>query len=450
MKQKSAEQVVENLRRHGVRLIACTFVDNAGVTRVKTIPVDKLVGAFENGIGISYVFAVFGINDDITASPGFDTPSGDMRLIPDIDAVVIAANTNGWAWAPVWQYDQELNIMPICQRHFTRRMVEKAESLGITFQMTYEVEFTLLDPQGQPLAPGLSGYSIPKQILVEDFLVALVEALDAQGISVAQLHPEYALGQYEISVGPRSPVHAADQLVLLRQTILRIAQQHGYRVSFSPVVIPGEVGNGSHIHFSAWSEGLNLFTGGTGPEETTETGSAIVAGLLDRLSEMSALWAPSVISYERLQPHHWAGAYTCWGLENREAAIRMIKGTLPIRAKAANFELKSIDGTINPYLVAGGIIAAGLDGLERKLSLPEPIQTDPDDLSEEERRGRGIRRIATSLQGAVEEMEQSKFLRTILGDPLYESYLAVKKFDIENYKDKSLEETARDLLWRFC
>ena len=165
---------------------------------------------------------------------------------------------------------------------------------------------------------------------------------------------------------------------------------------------------------------------------------------------MSALWAPSVISYERLQPHHWAGAYTCWGLENREAAIRMIKGTLPIRAKAANFELKSIDGTINPYLVAGGIIAAGLDGLERKLSLPEPIQTDPDDLSEEERRARGIRRIATSLQGAVEEMEQSKFLRTILGDPLYESYLAVKKFDIENYKDKSLEETARDLLWRFC
>jgi len=450
MQQKSAELVVEKLRRNGVRLIACTFVDNAGVTRVKTIPVGKLAGAFENGIGISYVFAVFGINDDITSSPGFDTSSGDMRLIPDREAVVIAAHTNGWAWAPAWQYDQELNIMPICQRDFTRRMMEKAADRGISFKMTYEVEFTLMDLQGQPLAPGLSSYGIPKQILVEDFLVALVNALEAQGISVAQLHPEYALGQYEISVGPRSPVAAADQLVLLRQTILRIAQQHGYRASFSPVVIPGEVGNGCHIHFSAWQEGRNLFTGGKGPEETTATGSAIVAGLLNRLAEMSALWAPSVISYERLQPHHWAGAYTCWGLENREAAIRMVKGTLPIRAKAANFELKSIDGTINPYLVAGGIIAAGLDGLERNLNLPEPIQTDPDDLSEAERKDRGIRRIATSLPDAVAKMEQSKFMRTILGDPLYESYLAVKKFDIESYKDKSLEETAADLLWRFC
>jgi glutamine synthetase len=450
MNFQSPEKISEILQKNGTKIVACSFVDSAGVSRVKAVPINKLVSAARNGIGISYTFAVFGVNDHITTAPGFDTPSGDMRLVPDLSAAVPLVGAPGWIWAPVWQYDQEMNIMPVCQRHFTQRMVEMADAKGISFKMTYEVEFTLLDENDQPVGKGLPGYGIVKLLPVESFLIALTDALESQGINVSQLHPEYADGQYEISVDPRDPLTAADQFLLLRQTICRIAQQYGFRASFAPVVIPGEVGNGSHIHFSAWREGKNLFTGGSGPQELTAEGEHMAAGVLDRLPEMLSLLATSVLSYERLQPSNWAGAFTCWGWENREAALRLCKGTKTIRTKAANFELKCIDGTINPYLVVGILIAAAMEGLERKTALPEPIQVNPADLSEDEQRAKGIRQLSASLQEAIEQLEKSSFVRSALGDPLYECYLAVKKFDWESYSSMTLDDMVADLRWRYA
>ena len=448
--EASADMSAAFLESNGVKVVACTFVDNAGITRVKSVPVSKLAGAVKNGIGISYTFACFGVDDHITASPGFDSPSGDMRLIPDLGALTILEPSNGWAWAPVWQYDQSLRIMPVCQRHFAERMEGAAAQLGISFQMTYELEFTLSGPEGEPINSELPSYSIQKQIPVEELLFDLVSALEDQGVSVAQIHPEYSSGQYEISISPRSPLAAADQQVLVRQTIWRIALRHGYRVSFSPVVIPGEVGNGCHLHFSAWQDGKNLFTGGQGPEELTPTGEKLAAGLLNRLSELSAIWAPSVISLDRLKPSTWSGAYACWGWENREAALRLCKGTMPIRHRAANFELKCIDGTINPYLVVGAVIGCCLDGLELGLSLPEPVQVDPATLSEEQRKKHGARLVAENPQSSIRDMENSAFLKELLGEPLYQAYLAVRKFDFERHGQKSLETRVEELRWRYC
>ena len=444
------DEVLERFDQKGTKIVACTFVDSAGVTRVKAVPISKLKSAAKNGIGISYTFAVFGVNDHITTAPGFDTPSGDMRLVPDLTAAVPLAGAPGWGWAPVWQYDQDMNIMPVCQRSFAQRMVDMAEAKGIAFKMTYEVEFTLLDENDQPVGKGLPGYGIVKMIPVESFLVELTEALEIQGINVAQLHPEYSAGQYELSVDPRDPITAADQFLLLRQTICRIAQQHGFKASFAPVVIPGEVGNGSHIHFSAWSADMNLFTGGDGPQELTAEGECIAAGVLKRLSEILSLLATSVLSYERLQPSNWAGAYACWGWENREAALRLCKGTKAIRSRAANFELKCIDGTINPYLVVGIIIAAAMEGLAQKSALPEPIQIDPNSLSEDERKEKGIQQLSPSLKEAIDQLEKSTFARSALGDPLYECYLAVKKFDWDCYSSMKLEEMVKDLRWRYA
>ena len=450
MNLQSPEKVTEILRKNGAKIVACSFVDSAGVTRVKAVPIHKLVSAAKNGIGISYTFAVFGVNDHITTAPGFDTPSGDMRLVPDLSAAVSLAGAPGWVWAPVWQYDQEMNIMPVCQRHFAHRMVEMAAEIGISFKMTYEVEFTLLDENNRPVGRGLPGYGIVKLLPVESFLIDLNDALQEQGITVTQLHPEYSSGQYEISVDPRTPVTAADEFLLLRQTICRIAMKHGFRASFAPVVIPGEVGNGCHIHFSAWSGDKNLFTDGSGPQQLTTQGEHLAAGILDRLPEMLAVLATSVLSYERLQPSNWAGAYTCWGWENREAALRLCKGTKPIRSKAANFELKSIDGTVNPYLVVGMLIAAAIDGLERKLTLPDPIQVDPHGLPEEDRLAKGIRQLSASLKEATDAFEKSAFAKKALGEELFDCYRAVKKFDWECYREMTIEEMVEDLRWRYA
>src|SRR4029079_7549656 len=188
------------------------------------------------------------------------------------------------------------------------------------------------------------------------FVRDLVVALEDEGIPVEQFHPEYAMRQLELSVAPSDPVGAADHSVLVHQTIRAVAARHGMRASFSPVVIAGHVGNGGHIHFSLWREGRNLFAVGDGPYGMTDAGQAFVAGVLAELPALVAIGSPSVPSYLRLIPQHWAGAFACWGRENREAAVGFVTGMIGSRETAANTEVKCFDQSANPYLVSGAII----------------------------------------------------------------------------------------------
>jgi glutamine synthetase len=327
-------------------------------------------------------------------------------------------------------------------------VVNDAAAQGITFKMAYEPEFTLLDGDGEPAHRG-PGYSPWALIPAEEFILNLVESLEKQGILPEQIHPEYAMGQYELSIAPLAPVRAADLYVLLRLTIRRLARQHGYYVSFAPVVIRGQTGNGCHLHFSAWKDGQNLMAGGTGPEGLTQEGEALAAGVLEHLYELTAMIAPSVPSYERLQPGHWAGAFTCWGWENREAALRLVKGMAGNREKAANFELKSIDGTSNPYLVPAMLIASAIDGLRRGLRLPAPLQADPATLTDEAQTLHGVRRLPTDLGDAIDELERSSLARATLGQDLFEAFLAVRRLEWETFRERDIDELVEFHRWRY-
>ena len=427
-----SSDIITELRANDVKIVACTLVDNAGITRVKCVPIERLESAAETGIGLSYVFAVFGVDDHITASPGFDTPSGDMRLIPDVQYAVALEGAPGWAWAPVDQYDQELNVMPICQRSLLKRLMASAADKDISFKMSYEMEFTLLDADNNPAHDG-PGYSPIALLEIEPLAVDLVTALQKQGIEVAQFHPEYSVGQVELSLGTGDPLRAADQHVLARNTIRRIARKYGFNTSFAPFVLEGAVGNGCHLHFSAWQDGQNLMTGGNGQEGLTESAEWMLAGVLQHLPEMIAVYAPSPLSYARLLPNHWAGAYTAWGWENREAALRYIKGMVSVRDKAANLEIKTVDHTANPYLAAAMLIASAMHGYDNQTSAPKAIQTNPADLSDEEREANLIYRLPATLGSAIEKFEASQLAKDTMGDLQFGAYLASRRLEWDSY-----------------
>jgi glutamine synthetase len=318
--------------------------------------------------------------------------------------------------------------------------------------MAYEFEWFMatVGAEGsvEPIHRG-PGYSANAWTLVNGFMRDLMDALHAQSVRLSQLHPEYSDGQMEVSLGVADPLMAADWHVLFRHTARTVGHQHGYRSSFSPVTVPG-LGNGCHLHFSLYEQdGRSLFTGGERVVELTPKGEAFLAGVLVELDALIALACPTVPSYERLQPQHWAGAYQCWGHENRETALRFITGMVGGREQTANMEFKAADGAGHPYLLPGALIAAGLAGVEKDLRLPEPCWVDPATLSQAEREAAGIRRLPASLSEAAERLAASEVLRDALGPLLHDCMVAVRRAEAETDEGRPIEELVREQLWRF-
>jgi glutamine synthetase len=211
--------------------------------------------------------------------------------------------------------------------------------------------------------------------------------------------------------------------------------------------VPDGVGNGGHVHLSIWRDGRNLMAGGNGPCGLTPEGEAFAAGILSRLPALLAIGAPSIASYLRLVPSHWAGVYACWGLENREAALRMITGSAGSSDWAANLEIKCVDLTANPYLLLAALLAAGFDGVSAQATLPEPVDVDPAALSTDQLDRRDIRRLPTSLRESTAALAADPVLRAALGSALVDSVLAVRESEIERFAEASAEQIVRAQRW---
>ncbi|MFE2873795.1 glutamine synthetase [Embleya sp. NPDC059259] len=423
-----------------IDVIALGWVDNAGITRVKTIPYGRLDAAATHGVGFSPVFDVFLADDSITAGTLVGGPTGDLRLIPDLAALRPLAAQPGWAWAPGDRYTQDGVAYAGCQRTFARRMTARAGLRGLSLRMGFEVEWITgtEDPAGRFLpAFHKAAYGMTRVVRVSGQLRELVRALAAQHVSVLQVHPEYAAGQLEVSVAPEDPVGAADTTILVRETIRAVAARHGHTVSFAPCVLPGEVGNGAHLHFSPWRDGTNLCHGGEGPQGLTHEGEAFLAGVLRELPALLAVGAPGAASHLRLEPDRWAGVYHCWGLENREAALRLVTGMTGERQHTANAELKCFDATANPYLVVGTVIAAGLAGLEDGLRLPAEVPGDPSAVA-------GVPRLPDSPAAALAALEASEVLREALGETLFDAITAVRRAEIARAAEMTPAEIAAE------
>jgi glutamine synthetase len=282
-----------------------------------------------------------------------------------------------------------------------------------------------------------------------DYVRDLLVALDRQGVEVDQIHPEYGAGQFEVSVAAEDPVGAADTLVLVRETVRATSARHGMRASFSPKVLADGVGNGGHWHVSVWRGEQNMFTGGNQEHGLTEEAAAFTAGILSRLPALLAIGAPSVASYLRLIPHHWAGAFQAWGPENRETALRLVTGSPGNQGRAANLEVKAFDLAANPYLVVAALIYAGLAGLREGAWLPGSIDVDPASLSDEAREQRGILALPTSLAEVTDAFEADEELTAAFGVELAATIVDVRRAEVELFADAKPEDVAAAVRWRF-
>jgi glutamine synthetase len=448
----AAESLVDALAEQGVVGVAATWVDNSGVTRVKAVPLRKLPTAAAWGIGASPVFDAFLVDDSITPGRYAGGPIGDLRLHPDLSRLTVLAEQPGWAWAPADRYTQDGTAHPQDQRSLAGRAVADLAAAGFTAKAAVEVEWSLAEAgAGDDFVAAAQGpaYGYTRLSERSGYLADLLVALDRQGVEVDQIHPEYGAGQFEVSVGAEDPVGAADTLVLVRETVRATSARHGMRASFSPKVLADGVGNGGHWHLSIWRGDQNLFTGGSRPHGLTDEAAAFTAGILTRLPALLAIGAPSVASYLRLIPQHWAGAFQAWGPENRETALRLVTGSPGNQGRAANLEVKAFDLAANPYLVVAALIYAGLAGVRDETALADPVDVDPASLSDDERAARGIVGLPTSLAEVADAFEADAELTAAFGTELAATIVDVRRAEVELFADAKPEDVAAAVRWRY-
>jgi len=284
-----------------------------------------------------------------------------------------------------------------------------------------------------------------------DVIDEIVEALEAQGLEVEQYYPELGWGQQELSIKPAPALRAADRHILYRETVRGVALRRGLYALFAPKPWVDQAGNGCHIHFSGWSKDgtINRFHDQSQAYGLSAVARQFMGGVLEHLPGLVALTCASVNSYRRLQPQTWASAYRVWGPDNREGALRVASPTRSREAQSTNVELKASDSSANPYISLGGVIAAGLDGIDRQLELPPPVTTDPHLLSDEERRAINADRLPQSLEEAIGNLRSDHVLMDALGERLGGSYIAVKEADIAAFASEDQAFELRQHAYKF-
>jgi len=424
------------LAEHGVRLVLGTAVDMSGVTRAKAVPLDRLPAFVDVGMGASPSWNVFCVDFGIAFTPELGV-IGDLRLRIDPDRLTIV--DEGIAWAPGTFGEQDGSPFPGCARTRLREMVDRVRGAGLEPLTGPELEFVLLDPDGRAQSGrAWQGYGVRTALEVGPFLADVVTTFATAGLPVEQVHAEYGAHQFEISLAPAGPLLTADRTVLARILLGRCAARHGYGVSFSPVPFAGGAGNGAHLHLSLADRDGPLFSGGNGPRGLTATGAGAVAGVVAGLPALQAVFAGSVVSTLRLQPGNWAGAFACWGLENREAAVRLCADT-PGNPHGASIELKCIDPSANPYLAGAALLGLALDGISGELPLPPEVTADPATLPDAEKEPLALARTQAA---ALDALAASNLAREILGAPIVDATLAVRRYEQKTYADADPEAVA--------
>lgn len=447
------EELLARLVAEGVRGLQVGWVDNNGIVRSRVVPVGDLEAALRRGVGVTAVFAVFDSHDGITfAHPGLSTPSGDVRLVPAVaqaSDVVVLAGQPGLAWVPGRQVTADGDPWPYCQRTVLERQVARLAEAGFEGRAGFEVEIYLSHDDGTgALVPAHRGPAYSANAVREagDFIVTLLADLEAHGVRTGQVHAEYGGAQVELAIAPLDPLAAADAQVLVRQTVHAAADLHGLRASLAPLPGPEAAGNGWHLHTSLVREGRNALTG-DGEHGLSDVGRGYVAGLLRELPGITAVTAPSTGSLLRRRPHYWAGAFGIWGVENREAALRLVPPSRLLGEEVTNVELKACDASANPYLALAVVLAAGLDGVQEGLLPPPPVQVDPGTVPEDEREAAGVRPLATTHEQARRDLLDSAVVRRVLGEDLLGAFVACRDADAAWAEDKADSEVLESLRW---
>lgn len=423
-----------------LRFVSLQFTDIVGAVKSVQVPMHQLEEAVQHGKWF-----------DGSSIEGFARiAESDMFLVPDLSTF------SPIPWEPgIGSEDAKLETgaaRVICDvytpngepfpgdpRWVLRRQMERAKKLGYTFNTGPELEFFLLrrSETGEvgTLPHDSAGYFDLSADLATEVRKEMMNDLEEIGIEVETAHHEVAAGQHEIDFKYADALRTADNAVTFKTTLKAVASLHGLHATFMPKPIFGINGSGMHTHQSLWDtkKGKNAFADSKDEYGLSDTARHYIAGILEHARGMIAILAPLVNSYKRLVPGYEAPVYIGWARINRSALIRIpqiSKGQLD----STRIELRCPDPSSNPYLAFAAMLAAGLDGIERKLEPPAPVEENLYHLDPAKLESRRIRQLPGTLRDALEELKGDAVIREALGEHVFERFVEAKTEEWDEYR----------------
>ena len=415
-----------------VDLVALVCCDLGAIVRGRSLASADLAANARLGVGwVPANHALTPLGPLAEPSP-FDS-TGDLRLVPDLDAHVrVDAEGDAVALELVLCDIVETDGRPweCCPREFLRSGLAELEAeLGLRVHASFEHEFQLLGG-GRAALP----FSLEAQRLAEPFGSRVFGALDQAGACPERFMAEFASHQFEIPVESAVGLAAGDRAVVVREVVREVARRSGTRATFAPLLDVHEAGNGVHIHVSLRDAGGKpALYDGSRPASLSELGASFAAGILEHAAALTALTAASPVSAARLAPHRWGAGAACLAQQNREALLRL-PPIVPVAgdpAQQLRLEYRGADATANPYLALGAVVRAGLDGVRRALPAPPILDRDPGQLDEAESERFGVGRLPASLQDALAALAADDVACGWLSPLLYDAYTSVKRAELD-------------------
>ncbi len=368
--------------------------------------------------------------------------ASDLRLRPDPDTLIELPYFSQRVAAAMCFVQKKADIgssayYPLDGRGILRTVHEKLMP-EYHLKIKTEPEFYFITADGEPLDSGQYADIYPAAV-GQDTLLQIATAIQDMGMKPRVAHHEVGEAQYEIEIAFADSRVMADNIVRFKNITREIAQNDGFDATFMPKPFEGLAGNGMHCHLQLWKGKKNLFAGDK-PGELSETGLHFLAGLLEHAEAIAAIGNSSINSYKRLVPHQEAPVYICWGYMNRTALIRVPLFSDPQKAA---MEFRSPDPLANPYLLFSALIAAGMDGIKRKLNPPEALKGDVFHMDSDEIDELGIRMLPDNLYDALVALAGDQVIRDALGAEVIDAYIDLKLDEWEEY----INHTVTDWEW---
>ncbi len=422
---RQQEYVLRTVEERDIRFIRLWFTDVLGFLKSVAITAAELAGAFEDGIGF-----------DGSAIDGFArVQEADMVARPD------AATFQVLPWRPdergvarmfcdiVTPDGEDFEADP---RAVLRRQLDRAADHGFQVYVHPEMEFFLFGSSHDPVPLDRGSYFDMTPLDVQqDFRRAVIDLLEQTGISVASSHHEVAPSQHEIDLRATDALTMADNIMTFRLVTKEVALDRGVYASFMPKPIEGQWGSAMHTHLSLLEGDRNAFHDPDAPDRLSATGRSFLAGLLRHAPEITAVTNQWVNSYKRLTPGFEAPVHVGWGTSNRSALVRIPRGSSS--PSSTRLEYRAPDPATNPYLCFSMLIAAGLAGIEGGYDLAPAMADNAYELTDDERADSGIASLPTDLGEALRAMEGSELVAEVLGEHLFEFFLANKRTEWAAY-----------------